>query len=103
MFVNKKYSSDDIVSFKLVNGDEMVAKMVEETSSHYRVAKPTMLVPSQQGLGLMQAMISGDPNKEYDISKEHVMLVNHTVSQIASHYIETTTGIATVPKGSIIT
>lgn len=103
MLVSRKHTRGDIVSFKLVNGDEMIAKMEEETGSHYLLSRPTMVLPSQQGLKLMQAMFTGDPTKEYELSKEHVMLHTSTIDEIARHYLETVTGIATVPKGSIIT
>ena len=57
MLTTNGYNKDTIVSFKLVNGDEVVAKVVEDTATHYVVSKPCTVVPSQKGLGLIQSQI----------------------------------------------
>ena len=48
MLVTNKYAKDDIVSFKLVNGDEIVGRIVDETSDNYTINKPCTVMPSQQ-------------------------------------------------------
>ena len=103
MLVNKKYERDDIVSFKIVNGDEIVAKIVEETDTGYVVSKPCTIMPSQQGLGLMQSLFTGDLNKPITLDKKHVMLSAPTINDVENHYIKTTTGIEPVSSGGIIT
>lgn len=102
MLINKGYSIGDIVSFKLVNGDEIVAKIAEVNDNYWKVERPCTVVPSQQGIGLMQSLFSADLNTPIEIRREHVMMHAPVVSQLESHYIQTTTGIETVPKGSII-
>jgi len=103
MLVNKKYEQDDIVSFKIVNGDEIVAKVVEETDTGYVLSKPCTVMPSQQGLGLMQSLFTGDLNKTIILDKKHVMLSAPTIKDVENHYIKTTTGIEPVSSGGIIT
>jgi len=103
MLINKKYSSGDIVCFKISNGDELVAKIVEETDTAYTVSRPCVLIPSQQGLGLMQALISADINTNITLNKSHVMMTAPVVTDIENHYIRTTTGIQPATKGGIIT
>ena len=48
MLVTNKYDQDDIVTFKIVNGDEIVAKIVEESDDAFTVIKPCTVMPSQQ-------------------------------------------------------
>jgi hypothetical protein len=103
MLANKKYQQDDIVSFKIVNGDEIVAKIVEETDSGYVISKPCTVMPSQQGLGLLQSLFTGDLNKTITLDKKHVMLSALTIKDVENHYIKTTTGIEPVTSGGIIT
>lgn len=104
MLVNKKYESDTTVSFKLVNGDEIVAKVVNETDTHFEVSKPCTIVPGQQGIGLMQSLFTGDMSLSMAvISKAHVMFHAKTVKEVENHYIKTTTGIEPVTAGSIVT
>ena len=103
MLVTNKYDKDTIVSFKIVNGDEIVAKIVEETDDGYLIAKPTTVMPSQQGLGLLQSLFTSDLNKTITLSKTHVMMHAPTIEDVRNHYIKTTTGIEPVTKGGIIT
>ena len=103
MLVTNKYEKDDIVTFKIVNGDELVAKIVEELDGDFVVSKPCTVMPSQQGLGLMQSLFTGDLNKNVTLDKKHVMLHAPTIKDVQNHYIKTTTGIEPVSKGGIIT
>ena len=103
MLISKKYDDGDIVAFKLVNGDEIVAKIVGEDSDSFNVDRPLTVIPSQQGIGLIQALLTAEPKNSISISKQHVMLHSPVIDQMRNHYIQTTTGIQQVTKGSIIT
>ena len=103
MLVTNKYNQDDIVTFKIVNGDEIVAKIVEESDDAFTVIKPCTVMPSQQGLGLLQSLFTSDLNKSIRLEKRHVMMHAPTVKDVQNHYIKTTTGIEPVSKGGIIT
>jgi hypothetical protein len=103
MLVQKNYTTGDVVCFKLVNGDETVAKIVEETDTTFVVSRPCTVVPSPQGLGLMQSLFSADINTNITLNKTHVIMHSPVVDKLQSHYIQTTTGIQPVTKGSIIT
>ena len=103
MLVTNKYDKDAIVSFKIVNGDEIVAKIVEETADGFVINKPTTVMPSQKGLALMQSLFTSDLNKNITLDKKHVMMHSPTVKDVEDYYIQTTTGIQPVSAGGIIT
>ena len=103
MLVTNNYEKDDIVSFKIVNGDEIVAKIVEEIDDAFTIIKPCTVMPSQQGLGLIQSLFTSDLNKSIRLEKRHVMMHAPTVKDVQNHYIKTTTGIEPVSSGGIIT
>lgn len=103
MLIQKGYSAGDVVCFKLVTGDETIARLVEETPDAYVVSKPCTVIPSQQGIGLMQSLFSADINSNITLNKSHVLMHSPVVDQLVSHYIQTTTGIQPVTKGGIIT
>ena len=103
MLVTNKYAEDDIVTFKIVNGDEIVAKIVEESDDAFTVIKPCTVMPSQQGLGLLQSLFTSDLNKSIRLEKRHVMMHAPTIKDMQNHYIKTTTGIEPVSAGGIIT
>jgi len=102
MLVTNKYEKDQIVSFKIVNGDEIIAKIVEETDQGFVVSKPCTVMPSQQGLGLLQSLFTSDLSKNITLSKNHVMFHALTQKDVENHYIQTTTGIQPVGNNSII-
>jgi hypothetical protein len=103
MLIQKsKYSKDDIITFKLVNGDELVAKLVEETEISFIIAKPTSVVPQGQGIGLIQALFTTELARSIELDKAHVMMHAHTSSDVAGYYTQLTTGIAPAPKQKLI-
>lgn len=97
-----KYAKDDVVSFKLVNGDEVIAKIVSESDHDFEVSKPCTVMPSAQGLGLIQSLFTGEITKNVLLDKKHVMFHSRTNKKIEDHYIQTTTGIQPVSQGGII-
>lgn len=103
MLVNKGYAAGDIVGFKLVNGDEIVAKVVETLEDGYLVSKPLTLVPSHKGIGLVQSMFSADINSSITLNKSSIIMHNPAFKDMEDHYLQTTTGIQPVTNGGIIT
>lgn len=104
MLLNKsaEYNAGSIVAFKMVNGDEIVAEVTGNNMAGWTVKRPCTVLHSRDGIGLVQSLITGDINKNIDISAEHVMLHSPVIKEMESHYIQTTTGLQTVTKGSII-
>jgi hypothetical protein len=103
MLLSKGYQANEIIAFKLVNGDEIVAKVVETKpdGSGWIVHKPCTVMPSQQGLGLIQTMFSADINNNVELKSEHVMMHCTVLKALEDHYLTTTTGIS-VGRGPIV-
>ena len=104
MLVNKKqtYEPKDILSIKLVNGDEIIARLVEETESSFIIENPLTVIPSERGIALIQTLFSADINKNIEVKFDHILLHAATVKQVADHYLQTTTGIVRATPGGII-
>ena len=103
MLLNKSsYSSGDVIGLKLVNGDEIIAKLVEFKDGQFALDRPCCIVGGAKGIGLIQAMFSLDPDKSVTISADHVMMSCEAMPQMRDHYFQVTTGIQPVSKGSII-
>lgn len=103
MLLSKKYNENDIVSFKLVTGDEIVASIIEETDLGFEVNKPCTVMPGPQGMGLIQSLFTADADRKVSLSKAHVVMHAPSVDAMQKHYIKTTTGIEPITRGSIIT
>jgi hypothetical protein len=102
MLVNNTYQINDIIALKLVNGDEIIAKLAAINDDIYTLERPCVVLGSAKGIALMQAMFSLDPEKSVKVRSEHVMMTCEAMAQMRDHYIQVTTGIQPVSKGSII-
>lgn len=102
MLVTPSFNSGDIVSFKLVNGDEIVAKVIEQTANGFSISGPCTVMPSGQGLGLIQSLFSANDKAKVFLKNEHVMFYAESIEQMKAHYLKTTTGIEIRPKPGIV-
>lgn len=103
MLVSKGYEEGDIVSFKLITGDEVVARIVNAGPLGFEVSKPCTVMPSSQGMGLIQSLFTADADVNVVLQKEHVIMHAPAIDAMQKHYIKTTTGIEPITRGSIIT
>lgn len=89
MLVKKfKYEVDEIVSFKMVSGDEVLGKLVSAENGEYELNKPCLVVTTPEGIGLIQAMFGLDPDLEnLTIRDQHVMSTCRTHEKMRDHYI----------------
>jgi hypothetical protein len=102
LITTQKYNAGEVVAFKLSNGDEVVAKVVEDNTDNYVIDSPCTVMPSQQGLGLIQSIFSAEKDVKVTLNKLHVMMTAPVIDQMRDHYTKTTTGIETVRKPGII-
>jgi len=103
MLVNtQKFDKGDVITVKLVNGDEIVTEIVSDDGMSYTIRRPQTVIPSPQGMGLMQSLFTADIDKPIQLSKQHVMMAAPSVDAMVKHYITTTTGIEPITRGSII-
>jgi hypothetical protein len=93
MLINKGVTAGEVVSLKLTSGEELVARLVEETATGYRISKPTMITMTQQGLGLMPYMFTVDPDRDIVIHHGAVVVISTTEKAFADQYLQGTTGI----------
>jgi hypothetical protein len=93
MLIDKGFSQGDIVSVKVVNGDELIARFEEETATGYKVSKPMAITLGSQGLGLIPWMFFAN-NDTLLLKKEHVFVIAASKDEAAKQYLQGTTGIA---------
>ena len=94
MLLEKPSKAGDILSLKLSSGEEVVARLDEETETEFVLLKPMMLVISPESVGLGPFMFSMDPNGKFHLLKNSVVCSGKTEEQIAKQYVQTTTGVA---------
>ena len=97
MFISKSsYDAGDIVTFKLANGDEIVAKLLEDSGMEFKLERPCTVVPSQKGIMMIASLFTTSPDINITINKSHVLFHAPSAKEVQDYYIQTTTGIKPV-------
>jgi hypothetical protein len=94
MIIDKGISAGEVITLKLTSGEEIVAKLVEETATYYKLSRPMVIGMGPNGPGLMPYLFTVHPDKEVKLSKTTVTLAEATDKSFADQFIQSTTGIA---------
>jgi hypothetical protein len=93
MLISKGVAAGEVVTFKLTSGEEVVAKLVEETETYYKLSRPMVLSMSQQGVGMMPYLFTVHPDTEVKLNKTTITMVEATDKSFADQFLQSTTGI----------
>lgn len=95
MLIQKGWSTGDVVTFKLVSGEEMLARYQGESQTEYQITKPATLIPTERGtFGLLPTVFSGELNTStLTLQKTAVVLTVSAKKEIADEYTKATSGI----------
>ena len=94
MLIDKGVSVGEVVTLKLTSGEEIVAKLAEETATHYKLNRPMVIGMGAKGPGLMPYLFTVSPDKDIKLSKTTVTVCEATDKSFADQFIQSTTGIA---------
>jgi len=97
-----KVELDQIYTMKIANGDELVAKITAEDDTTYTITRPLTVVPSQQGIQMIFALFTANPDKNVTINKSQVSLIAVSRDEVQDSYTEATTGIKPVRNSKIL-
>jgi DhnA family fructose-bisphosphate aldolase class Ia len=93
MLIDKGVTEGEIVSIKMASGEELIAKLVEEGTGHYKLNRPMSLSMGPQGIGMIPFMLTANHDKDLKLQKTAVSAIETTDKQFADAYIQQTTGI----------
>ena len=96
MLLNKPFSDGDVISMKLISGEEVVARFRGETPDTITLEKPMSLVNTPQGIGLIPYMFTVDDSAELVIGRSVIMVCVVTRKETANDYLQRTTGLQMV-------
>jgi hypothetical protein len=94
MLIDKGVCEGEVITLKLTSGEEIVAKLVEDGATYYKLSRPMVIGMGQQGPGLMPYLFTVSPDKDIKISKVTVTVAEATDKSFADQFIQSTTGIA---------
>lgn len=92
---------NQVYTFKMNSGEEMVAKVKMSGSDWITVEEPVSIAPGPQGMGLVPSLFTADPKEEIRLNTNSVSLVSKTDDSVKMKYLEATTGIK-VPEKKLI-
>jgi len=97
-----KVELDQVYTIKIANGDELVAKIIEQDDTTYTVIKPLTVVPGREGIQMILGLFTADPEKSVTINKSQVSLIAVSRDEVQDSYTEATTGIRPVRNSKIL-
>jgi len=93
MLLSKPITQGSVVSLKLVNGDEIIARYDGEDDNTIKINRPLALTMGAQGLGMIPWLFLGD-TESFTLKREHVFVMVPSKKDAADQYMQGTTGIA---------
>jgi hypothetical protein len=96
MLISKGVAVGEVITLKLTSGEELVAKLTEETDAYYKLSKPMVIGMGQQGPGLMPYLFTVSPDREVKLLKTTVTVAEPTDEAFAKQFLESTSGIKLV-------
>ena len=94
MIIDVPYKATDTITIRTTAGEELLARLVEETDKTITIEKPMAVMVTQQGLGLGPFTFTVSPDAKLKLNKSAIVFVHKTDSEMAKQYIQNTTGIA---------
>ena len=94
MIIDVPYKATDTITIRTTAGEELLARLVEETDKTITIEKPMAVMVTQQGLGLGPFTFTVAPDAKLKLNKSAIVFVHKTDSEMAKQYIQNTTGIA---------
>jgi hypothetical protein len=103
MLLNKqKFAVGDIVTIKIVTGDEIMGKFVEDTMGSITLDRPVMLAMMQKGPAMAPVLLTVNPDAKLTFNSNAIITMAESDPEVGKQYVFQTTGIQPVSAGSII-
>lgn len=93
-----KLETNNIYTFKLNTGEELIARIVEISPDHMIIEHPILTVISQQGLQMMPGLFSADLGQNVRLNNASWAMIAETRQDVRDSWIQATTGIAPIRK-----
>jgi hypothetical protein len=94
MLIDLPYKEGDTITIKTSAGEEILARLVEETDKAIKVHKPMAIMATQQGIGLGPFAFTIKPDADVLLNKNVILMITKTEKEMAAQYVQNTTGIA---------
>lgn len=93
MLLSKPMATGDVVSIKLINGDELIARLEADDHRGITIDRPLALTMQGGGLGMVPWVLLGDKHS-ITLNRDHIFAMVPSKKDAADQYVTGTTGIA---------
>jgi hypothetical protein len=93
MLLQKPLKQGEVVSVRLITGEELIGTLDETTDEYTTVSKPMIVSMNQNGYGLLPFMLTVDPDLKHTIQAQHCMSVVKTNDETSKAYVQSTTSL----------
>jgi len=93
MLINKGFYKGDVLSIKLISGEEIIARYESDTTDSITIDRPLAITMAGQGIGMMSWIFLGGKD-EVTLQKSHIIAMMTAKKDAADQYMQGTTGIA---------
>ena len=93
MIIEAPYKVTDIVTIKILGGDEVVGRLAAIEDGCIVVNKPHAVMMGQQGFGLAPYVLTAGPDYKINIKYDHIVCIVKTFKGVADEYTKQTSGI----------
>lgn len=93
MLISKGVAVGEVVTLKLTSGEELVARLEEETDAYYKLSHPQVIGMGPSGPGLMPYLFTVSPDRDIRLSKTTVTVAEPTDTTFAKQFLESTSKI----------
>ena len=99
----EKYKDGDLITLKLMHGEEVISTLQSQTETHLEIMKALTLMQGPQGLAFGTFFSTADQDKPISIAKDKIQCVSYINSKIEEEYKRVFSTIKTPDKPKIIT
>ena len=93
---------EQIYTFKLNSGEEVVAKVLGKTDSTITITDPVSIAPGPNGgLGLVPSLFTAKQHSPVTLNISSVALIGTVDENVQTKYIEATTGLK-IPEKKVL-
>lgn len=98
----KNLEINQVYSFKLQSGEELVGKIAGVGEDYLELSEPLSVAPNHQGMGLIPSMFTAENDQPVILNTNSITMYSETADSLRIKYIEATTGITTASKKLIL-
>lgn len=93
MLIDRGITAGSVVSIKLFSGEEIIARLDEQTDTVYKLSKPMVIAMGPNGPGLVPFMFTVGMSQSVPVNRAAVSVITVSDKQFADQYVSSTTGI----------